>query len=83
MFKFPQVNQNLDHLKLLNQVLFDSASRPEYGAIAEMFKKTGSVETELNGKAVSVKGLFSNGASFATDGNIITSNSTFLQLFPR
>ncbi|MBW4638451.1 MAG: ABC transporter permease DevC [Gloeocapsa sp. UFS-A4-WI-NPMV-4B04] len=83
VFKFPEVNQNLDHLKLLNQVLFDQASRPEYGGIAEIFKKTGSVETELNGKAVSVKGLFTNGASFAADGNIITSDSTFLQLFPR
>jgi putative ABC transport system permease protein len=83
VFKFPEVNQNLDHLKLLNQVLFDQASRPEYGGIAEMFKKTGSVETEVNGKAVTVKGLFTNGASFAADGNIITSDSTFLQLFPR
>ena len=70
-FKFPEVNQNLDHLKLLNQVLFDQASRPEYGGIAEIFKKTASVETELNGKAVSVKGLFTNGASFAADGNMV------------
>lgn len=82
-FKFPEVNQNLDHLKLLNQILFDRAGRPEYGAIAETFKKTGTVETELNDKAVSVKGLFTNGASFAADGNVITSDSTFLQLFPR
>jgi len=82
-FKFPEVNQNLDHLKLLNQVLFDQAGRPEYGAIADIFKRTGIVETEINGKAVSVKGLFTNGASFAADGNVITSDSTFLQLFPR
>jgi len=82
-FKFPEVNQNLDHLKLLNQVLFDRAGRPEYGAIADIFKRTGIVETEINGKAVSVKGLFTNGASFAADGNVITSDSTFLQLFPR
>ena len=27
--------------------------------------------------------MFTNGASFAADGNIITSDSTFLQLFPR
>jgi len=37
--------------------------------------------SELNDKAVSV--LFTNGASFAADGNVITSDSTFLQLFPR
>ena len=29
-----------------------------------------------------VKGVFSNGASFAADGNVITSDSTFLRLFP-
>lgn len=81
-FKLPQVNQNLDDLKLLNQVLFDQAGRPEYGAIAEIFKKAGTVETELNDKMISVKGLFTSGSSFAADGNVIASDSTFLQLFP-
>lgn len=81
-FKFPEVTQNLDQLKLLNQVLFDQAGRPEYGTIADRFNKTGTVETELNNKIISVKGLFTNGSSFAADGNVITSDSTFLQLFP-
>lgn len=80
-FKFPEVNQNLEELKLLNQVLFDRAGRPEYGVV-EAFQKTNRLETELNGKAVRVTGLFTNGASFAADGNVITSDSTFLQLFP-
>jgi putative ABC transport system permease protein len=80
-FKSAEVTQNLDSLKQLNQVLFDQASRPEYGAIADWFKKDGIVDAELNGKMVSVKGLFTNGASFAADGNVITSDSTFLQLF--
>jgi putative ABC transport system permease protein len=81
-FKFPEVNQNLDQLKLLNQVLFDQAGRPEYGTIADRFNKIGTVETELNNKIINVKGLFINGSSFAADGNVITSDSTFLQLFP-
>jgi putative ABC transport system permease protein len=80
-FKSAEVTQNLDSLKQLNQVLFDQAGRPEYGAIANLFNKDGIVEAELNGKIVSVKGLFINGASFAADGNVITSDSTFLQLF--
>lgn len=80
-FKFTEVNQNLDHLKLLDQVLFDQAGRPEYGAIADLFKKENTVETEVNGKTVNVRGLFTLGASFAADGNVITSDSTFLQLF--
>lgn len=80
-FKSAEVTQNLDSLKQLDRVLFDQASRPEYGAIADWFKKDSFVDAELNGKMVSVKGLFTNGASFAADGNVITSDSTFLQLF--
>ncbi|TBR56973.1 ABC transporter permease [Westiellopsis prolifica IICB1] len=81
-FKFPEVQQNLDQIKQLNQVLFDQAGRPEYGIVGEIFKKESNFKTELNNKAISVKGIFSNGASFAADGNVITSDSTFLQIFP-
>ncbi|MEA5622695.1 ABC transporter permease DevC [Nostoc sp. UHCC 0251] len=81
-FKSPEINQNQEQLKQLYQVLFDQAGRPEYGTVADIFKKTGKFDTELNSKAVFVKGLFTDGASFAADGNVITSDSTFLQLFP-
>jgi putative ABC transport system permease protein len=81
-FIIPEIQQNLDPIKQLNQVLFDQASRPEYGAVGEIFQKTGKFDTELNNKTVRVKGIFSNGASFAADGNVITSDSTFLQIFP-
>ena len=82
-FKSPEINQNQEHLKQLYQVIFDQAGRPEYGAVGDIFKKTGKFDTELNSKAVFVKGLFTDGASFAADGNVITSDSTFLQLFPQ
>lgn len=82
VFEFPGVEQNRDSLKQLNQVLFDRASRPEYGAIADWMQQ-GSVETEIDGKAIAVGGLFTLGSSFAADGNIITSNSTFLRIFPQ
>jgi putative ABC transport system permease protein len=81
-FKLPEITQNLDSLKQINNVLFDQAGRPEYGMNADIFKKTGLFETEMNSKSVRVTGLFTNGSSFAADGNIITSDSTFLQLFP-
>ncbi|MDZ7949533.1 ABC transporter permease DevC [Nostoc sp. DedQUE09] len=82
-FKSPEITQNQHHLKQLYQVIFDQAGRPEYGAVGDIFKKTGKFDTELNSKAVFVKGLFTDGASFAADGNVITSDSTFLQLFPQ
>jgi putative ABC transport system permease protein len=81
-FKFPAVQQNQHHLKSLYQVLFDQDGRPEYGAVGDIFTTTGNFNTELNNKAIGVRGLFNNGASFAADGNVITSDSTFLQLFP-
>ncbi len=81
-FKLPEVQQQHERLKLLDQVLFDQAGRPEYGAIADWFSQRSSVETEVNGKAIQVAGLFTLGASFAADGNVIASDSTFLQIFP-
>ncbi|MFN6515017.1 MAG: ABC transporter permease DevC [Nostoc sp. CreGUA01] len=81
-FKSAEIRQNQHHLKQLYQVLFDQAGRPEYGTVADILNQTGSFQTELNNKLVSVKGLFTDGASFAADGNVITSDSTFLQLFP-
>jgi len=80
--KFPELQAKKDDLKQLNQVIFDEAGRPEYGEIGSTFRATGKFNAELSGKNVSVKGLFQNGASFAADGNVVTSDSTFLQLFP-
>lgn len=81
-FKLPQVKQNKTQLKLLNNVLFDRASRPEYGNIADAVEKHRTLEAELNQQNIQVTGLFTIGSSFAADGNVITSDSTFLKLFP-
>ncbi len=82
VFKSPEIKQNQNQLKQLYQVMFDQAGRPEYGAVGDIFKKTGNFETELNSIAIDVKALFTDGASFTADGNVIASDSTFLQLFP-
>lgn len=79
-FALPELSQS-DSLKQLNQVLFDQAGRPEYGAIPDLFQQQGTVETELNRQTVQVAGLFTMGSSFVADGNIITSDSTFLKLY--
>ncbi|PAX59930.1 ABC transporter permease DevC [Brunnivagina elsteri] len=81
-FRMPEVNKKLSNLKALNNILFDIGGVPAYGVDGEEFKKTNNFETELNSKTVNITGLFINGASFAADGNVITSDSTFMQLFP-
>ncbi|WP_236146896.1 ABC transporter permease DevC [Scytonema millei] len=81
-FAVPEIQQNAKRLQLLNTALFDRASRPEYGAIAETVEKQGSVEVQLNRQNIRTIGLFRIGASFAADGNAIVSDSTFLKLLP-
>jgi putative ABC transport system permease protein len=81
-FSLPDVQQQVDPIKQLDRVLFDRAGRPEYGAIADTFSQQGPFEVQLNSKTVQVAGLFTIGASFAADGNVITSDSTFMRLFP-
>jgi len=73
----------LNKIKLENGVLFDDTSRPEYGSIAQLFRQKQEVITEVEERRIRVVGLFSLGASFAADGNIVTSDLNFLRIFPR
>jgi putative ABC transport system permease protein len=83
----PNVQENLHLLKRPDQVLFDRASRPEFGPIAEYFDAGKNVDVEIFtyvgvvGYRVRVGGLFSLGPSFGVDGNLIVSTSTFLRIF--
>jgi putative ABC transport system permease protein len=81
-FPLPALKSNQSQLKLLNRVLFDQGSRPEYGTIPQLLNQSKNLEIQLNDKNVEVIGLFDIGASFVTDGNVITGDSTFLNLFP-
>jgi len=78
----PGVTDNLDTLKIADVVLFDDTSRPEFGLVAQEFNAGKDVTTEVGGRRIRVGGLFSLGASFGADGNIVTSDLNFLRLFP-
>ena len=79
----PGVQTNIDQIKIQDVVLYDDQSRSEYGPIPELFQEQGTVTTEVDSRRIRVGGLFSLGASFAADGNLITSDANFLRLFPR
>ena len=70
-------------IQLPDVVLFDRLSREEFGPIAAMFATGNPVQTEVAGRRVTVGGLFDLGASFAADGNTITSDLNFLRIFDR
>ncbi|MDX2243722.1 MAG: ABC transporter permease DevC [Leptolyngbyaceae cyanobacterium bins.302] len=82
-FSLPEVNQQLPKLKLLNRTLYDQAGRENFfGNVSEQLKQTPSLPVQVNNRSTHVVGTFTLGASFAADGNLITSDSTFLRLFP-
>lgn len=86
VFNLPGIQENIDELKFPDVVLFDEASRAEFGPVVSEFKKKGIVTTELGDKGsgnrkVTVQGLFKLGTSFGADGNLITSDLNFLRIF--
>jgi putative ABC transport system permease protein len=69
-------------LRRQDVVLFDAASRPEFGPVGPTFRDTGPFATEVNDRQVEVVGLVEIGPSFGIDGTVITSVDNWLRLFP-
>jgi putative ABC transport system permease protein len=78
----PGVVEGRRLIRLQDVVLFDEASRPEYGPIAEHFRARETITTEVNDRQVRVGGLFTMGTSFGIDASLVTSHANFLRLFP-
>ncbi len=81
IINLPGVQENINKIKLPDTVLYDRASRPEFGPIVAEFEKGKTVTTEVRRRRIKVGGLFTLGASFAADGNLITSDVNFLRIF--
>jgi putative ABC transport system permease protein len=82
-FDLPEVNQNLNSIKLPDTVLFDRASRGDYQEAIAQINQGKAVKTEIDRRTITINGLFTVGASFAADGALITSDQNYLRLFPR
>ncbi|MBV6627628.1 MAG: ABC transporter permease DevC [Rivularia sp. (in: Bacteria)] len=81
IFALPGLKQNLNKIQLPNVVLYDRSSRREYGPVVAQFEQGNDVKAEVRRKLVKVGGLFTLGASFGSDGNLITSDLNFLRIF--
>lgn len=82
-FNLPEVNSQLDKVKIPDTVLFDRASRGKYDEIITQVEQGEAITTESDRNTVTIGGLFEVGASFADDGALITSDYNFLRLFPK
>ena len=83
IFNLPEVNSQLDKVKIPDTVLFDQASRGEYDQVVEQIQQGKIITTESDRTTITIAGLFSVGASFADDGALITSEQNFMRLFPK
>jgi putative ABC transport system permease protein len=82
-FQLPEVTRQLNQIKIPNTVLFDRLARGEYKEAIAQIGAGQSVATEAERTTLTLAGLFTLGASFGADANVITSDQTFLRLFPR
>lgn len=82
-FDLPEMNAQLYRVKVPDVVLFDRLARGDYSQTIAQVENQQWVSTEAEGRTLSIRGLFSLGASFGTDGLLITSSQNFLQIFPR
>ncbi|ARV63008.1 ABC transporter [Nostocales cyanobacterium HT-58-2] len=82
-FDIPEVNRQLNILKLPDTVLFDRGTRGDYAEAIAQVEQGKAVTTEIERRTITIGGLFQMGASFVADGSLITSDQNFLRLFPR
>lgn len=82
-FDIPELNRQLPKLKIPRKVLFDRRSRGDYDQVVAQLETSQTLITEADGKTLELSGLFSLGASFGSDGFVMTSRDTFALTFPR
>lgn len=81
VFNLPGLQQYLEKTRMPDVVLFDKGAREEFGPIAAEFEQGKTIKAEVGDRRIEVGGLIELGASFGSDGNLITSDLNFLRLF--
>ena len=77
----PEVNQQLEQIKLPDKVLVDRLARPDLGPIAETLEQGKPISTEVSKRRISVEGMFTLGSTLWVEGYLITSDWNYLRLY--
>jgi putative ABC transport system permease protein len=83
VFAIAEVNEKLEQLRLPDTILYDSRSRPDFGPVADRYRETGPLQTEVANRAVEVVGLFELGTSFGINASVVTSDLNFRRILPQ
>jgi putative ABC transport system permease protein len=82
IFNLPEIEQQLNLLKMQDYVLFDSYARPEFGPVREILAEKGVHRVEINGQKAEVRGMFPLGPSFGINGTVVAGVDNFTRIFP-
>ncbi len=82
VLKLPEVSAQLDKLRIPNYVLFDARGNRNTGPVAPAVRRNGTQELILSdfSKSFRIVGLFKLGSIFAADSNLVSSDSTAINL---
>lgn len=83
VLRLPEVIAQADRLKLPDTVLFDRGARGRYKEAIARIDRGERVTSEIDRRTITVEGLFRLGASFGADATLMTSDQTFLRIFPQ
>ncbi len=81
VFDLPDVNRQLNILKLPDTFIFDRNALGNYAETIAQIDQGKSVTTEVERRTITISGLFKVGSSFIADGSLITSDQNYLRLF--
>lgn len=74
--------EQLEAIKIPDQLIFDRMGRPEYGPVVELYERGELIETAIADREIKVAGLYAVGTSFGLDGGIVTSDLNLLRISP-
>lgn len=74
--------EQIEAIRIPDQVIFDRRGRDEYGPVREMLDSGERVSAEINDRRVTIASMYQVGTSFGLDGGIITSDLNFLRILP-
>ena len=80
---FAEIEANRSQLQMLGNALFDRNTSSRFGNVLQTLEQGEPFNVEINNRHTNIIGTFPMGATFVADANLLTSNNTFLHLFPR
>ncbi|MEM6403964.1 MAG: ABC transporter permease DevC [Cyanobacteria bacterium P01_D01_bin.116] len=79
VLNLPDVQQQIDKLRVPNAILYDSLSQSSLGEVPELYKQRGQITTLVDNHRTHIAGLFSMGSTFFTNGNVLMSDWNYSQ----